>query len=146
MTDVITQEFTQDHHRCDRLLAEAESALSGRDWQAGSAPALDALILAMEQHFVLEEQVLFPELAAVFRVAANPIGVMLDEHAQMRALFADLREALERQDRDACLGGLETLNFLVRQHNYKEEEILYPMADGALRGRAEGIVAQLPTG
>lgn len=145
MTDAITQEFTRDHHRCDRLLADSEGALSGRDWQASGAPALDALIVAMEQHFALEEQVLFPELAAVFRVAANPIEVMLAEHAQMRALFADLREAMDRHDRDACLGALETLHFLAQQHNYKEEGVLYPMADGALPERAGAIAAQLAT-
>ena len=142
MPSVITDSFTTDHHRCDLLLAEAERTLAGRDWQSISA-AVASLVTAMEHNFRLEEGVLFPELAQVFRVAANPIEVMRGEHAQMRALFADLEQAVAERDQTTGRGVLETLHFLVQQHNYKEEAVLYPMADGALPGRGVAIAEQL---
>jgi iron-sulfur cluster repair protein YtfE (RIC family) len=145
MPTVIADSFTADHHRCDRLLAATERALADADWP-GTTAAVATLCTAMEGHFALEEGVLFPELAEVFRVAANPIEVMVAEHAQMRALFADLEEAAAAQKRGDCRGLLETLHFLVQQHNYKEEGVLYPMADGALPERGAVIAARLPEG
>ncbi len=138
MGSVITDAFTQDHHRCDQLLAAAETSLGSGDWVA-IAQVADALCTAMEAHFALEEGTLFPELTQVFRVAANPIEVMLSEHAQMRALLLDLTDAVAEHDKETCVGVLETLHFAVQQHNYKEEAVLYPMADGALRERAPEI-------
>ena len=142
MSSVISDSFTQDHHRCDRLLAQTERGLAGGDWPSAAGSAA-GLVAAMERHFALEEGVLFPELAQVFRVAEQPIEVMVAEHAQMRALFEDLHRAVETRDKAAALGVLETLHFLVQQHNYKEEGVLYPMADGALPVRGTEIAAQL---
>ncbi len=143
MPSVITDSFTADHHRCDRLLAETEHALAAGDWP-DTVAAAQGLCIAMEAHFALEEGVLFPELAAVFQVAANPIEVMVAEHAQMRALLTDLEQAVAERKRGDCRGLLETLHFLVQQHNFKEEGVLYPMADGALPERGAAISARLP--
>ncbi len=143
MASLITDSFTHDHHHCDRLLAAAESSLGGGDWVAITA-ATEALSAAMNRHFALEEEVLFPQLASVFLIAANPIEVMCSEHAQMRVLCEDLAEAVGRHEREDCLGILETLHFLAQQHNYKEEGVLYPMADGALPERAAEIAALIP--
>lgn len=142
MSSAIADAFTADHHRCDRLLAEAERQLAGGDWPSALETA-EGLVAAMERHFALEEGVLFPELAQVFQVAEHPIEVMVAEHTQMRALFADLRDAVGSRDKAASLGVLETLHFLVQQHNYKEEGVLYPMADGALPSEGARIGAQL---
>ncbi|WP_242470889.1 hemerythrin domain-containing protein [Thiocystis violacea] len=141
MASIITDAFTQDHHACDHRLAAAEACVGRGDW-SDIGTAAEALVSAMNRHFDAEEQTLFPRLAEIYRVAANPIEVMLSEHAQMRVLFEDLTEAVGRQDRDTCLGILETLHFLTQQHNSKEECVLYPMADGALKTQA-GEIADL---
>jgi iron-sulfur cluster repair protein YtfE (RIC family) len=135
MMTAITDTFTEDHHRCDRLLAAAEASADGSDWSAIAAAAA-ALVTAMDRHFALEEDIVFPALAQVFFVAENPIEIMCSEHAQMRQLLAEIGEAVDARDKNALLGILETLHFLVQQHNYKEEGIIYPMADGALPERA----------
>jgi hypothetical protein len=70
--------------------------------------------------------------------------VMRSEHTQMRMLFEDLSKAVASRDAETCGGLLETLHFVVQQHNYKEESVLYPMADGALRDAGAEIAAQLP--
>ncbi|WP_373508316.1 hemerythrin domain-containing protein [Thiocapsa sp.] len=141
MITAITDTFTDDHHRCDRLLAAAEASAGGSDWSAIGAAA--ALATAMERHFTLEEDIVFPALAQVFFVAENPIEIMCSEHAQMRPLVADLGEAVGARDKSAFLGILETLHFLVQQHNYNEEGIIYPMADGALPERAVEMAAMI---
>lgn len=145
MASIITDAFTHDHHACDHLLAAAEQSLGRGDWGAIETAA-DALIRAVNHHFDVEEQTLFPRLASIYRVAANPIEVMCSEHAQMRALLADLPDAVARHDRDTCQGVLETLHFLTQQHNSKEECVLYPMADGALRDQAVEIAGLVPHG
>lgn len=143
MTSIITDAFSHDHRRCDHLLALTESGLTRGDWDGVTAAAQD-LIGTMEGHFRLEEETLFPRLVEVFRVAVNPIEVMRSEHAQMRMLFEDLGTAVASRDAEGCVGLLETLHFVVQQHNYKEETVLYPMADGALRDRGAEIAALLP--
>ena len=142
MSSAITDTFTADHHRCDHLLAESERRLTAGDWPA-AGEATAGLAAALEHHFAVEEKTLFPELAQVFRVAENPIEVMVGEHAQMRALLVDLHEAVAARDQPAALGILETLHFLIQQHNYKEEGVLYPMADGALPERGAAIATRL---
>ena len=133
MTDSIARYLTHDHHRCDRLLAACEAALSAR---ASAAESAAALVDAMEHHFRMEEEVLFPELEDVNPMAGGPTGVMRMEHRQMRQLLADLTEAVGASDREAGLGIIETLHLLIQQHNAKEEAILYPLADLALPGGA----------
>ncbi|TCT20708.1 hemerythrin domain-containing protein [Thiobaca trueperi] len=135
MPPIIADAFTQDHHRCDHLLAAVETRLGDSDWSVISTAA-ETLIDAMNHHFAQEEESLFPALAQVLPMAEQPIDVMRGEHAQMRQLFAELGEAVAIRDQTACQGILETLHFLVQQHNHKEEGVLYPLADNALTGRA----------
>jgi hemerythrin-like domain-containing protein len=65
------------------------------------------------------------------------------EHDQMRALLAELGEAVETRDQEAGLGILETLHLLIQQHNAKEEGILYPLADISLADQQDAILARL---
>ncbi|MGB5831091.1 MAG: hemerythrin domain-containing protein [Thiohalocapsa sp.] len=142
MASAITDSFTLDHQRCDRLLATAESRIGSGDWSA-IATAVQALIRSMQEHFRIEEQTLFPRLAEIFLVSAQPIEELCSEHTQMRRLFEDFGAAVEARDKHACAGVLETLHFSAQQHNYKEEAVLYPMADGALRETGAEVAALL---
>ncbi|MBP8902813.1 MAG: hemerythrin domain-containing protein, partial [Thiobacillaceae bacterium] len=62
---------------------------------------------------------------------------------QINHLLAEMRSALERADGAAYLGQSETLLMLMRQHNMKEENILYPMADQALADESGTLVARM---
>jgi iron-sulfur cluster repair protein YtfE (RIC family) len=142
MEDTISRFMAADHRECDRLLAACEIAASASDWALADETVTrfrDALL----HHFALEEDTLFPELLDVNGAAAGPVGVMRTEHLQMRQLVDDLAADLEAQDRDACLGDLETLHMLSQQHNAKEEAVLYPMADLSLSATAGGLVARM---
>jgi len=142
MTDSIATYMTDDHERCDRLLAACEQAVPGGDWTRVAEQASE-LSKALIGHFDMEEQVLFPELVAVSPWASGPTGMMTMEHGQMRGLVEELNEAVGDQDADACLGILETLHLVIQQHNSKEEGILYPMAEENLGDQTPDILSRL---
>lgn len=140
MTD-IAHYLTDDHEFCDGLFAEAENAVCADDW-AGAGERYAAFAQAVQRHFAREENVLFPEFEARTGMTGGPTVVMRDEHAQMRNAMEGMAAALAQHDRSAYLGLSETLLMLMRQHNLKEERILYPMADQALPD-AEAVVDRM---
>jgi iron-sulfur cluster repair protein YtfE (RIC family) len=140
MTDPITRYLGDDHDRCDHLLAACEHAARQG---GGLSEAAVALAEALERHFRLEEEMLFPELEAAHPGAGGPTSVMRMEHRQMRQLLADLAEAAAAGDRLECAGILETLHLVAQQHNAKEEGILYPMADAALGPQRDDLVGRM---
>ena len=142
MPQILSLALTDDHRRCDSLLAATETATSGNDWDA-IVHDVEVLRETVERHFQFEEQVLFPQLEVRAPMAAGPTGVMRMEHEQMRQLMAELANAAQMQDKDTCIGVLETLHMVTQQHNAKEEAILYPMADDVLQERAEAMAAEL---
>jgi iron-sulfur cluster repair protein YtfE (RIC family) len=131
-----------DHDRCDDLFAQAERSIDTKDWdQAGRDFA--AFRTALEQHLAAEEEVLFPAFEQATGSSAGPTSVMRMEHAQMRDILSQMAQSLEQRDATDFLGGSETLNIMMQQHNLKEESILYPMCDRALGGRQETVLDTL---
>ena len=123
--------LTAQHRNCDRTFAKIEQAALNKKW-AEAAAALKVFLEETEAHFNYKENVLFPALQSVAQSSYGPISVMQREHAQMRELFDDLRHAAERLDGQLLADVMETLLFLMQQHNSKEETVLYPMADRVL--------------
>lgn len=125
------QVLTGQHRACDEEFAGIEQAAHHADW-AGAAQATQVFLEDMEAHFRFEEQVLFPALELATPMAAGPVSVMCGEHAQMRDLFNQLRDACESRDVAKLTDAVETLLLLMQQHNMKEENVLYPIADQSL--------------
>ncbi len=123
--------LARDHAHCDDLFADAEASVSEQDWARAEA-ACPVFLQAMAHHFAMEESVLFPAFETATGSSAGPTQVMRSEHAQMNGLFDEMTAALAARDRARFLGHAETLLWLMRQHNAKEENILYPMADRML--------------
>lgn len=128
----ISQFLGEDHRRCDELFIEAERLLS-EEVGMEAREALDGFLQATERHFAMEEELLFPAFEAATGNASGPTAVMRHEHQQMRRLFQELSEACARHEKETFLGASETLLVLMRQHNAKEEQILYPMSDRVVR-------------
>jgi len=132
-----------EHHRhCDDLFVAAEESAGRDDW-AAAAPAFARFRDQMHAHFGAEEAVLFPAFEAATGISAGPTEMMRHEHAQMRALLAQLAAACDARDGDTYCGVAETLLMLMQQHNMKEENILYPMCDQALGAEAERLDATM---
>lgn len=86
-------------------------------------------LFADRGHHGKEEQHLFPALAqAGVPVAGGPVGVMLDEHAQGRALIGAMAEGPPQSRASAARRYVA----LLRDHIDKEDAVLLPMADGLL--------------
>jgi len=140
-----TEDLKQDHRvieRVCRVLATAASRL-----EAGGQVSPEVFELALRfirefadaYHHGKEEALLFPALEArgVPR-EGGPTGVMLIEHDQGRGFVRGMAEALEqwRAGRDAARAELARhargYSQLLGEHIPKEDDILYPMADGVL--------------
>lgn len=138
----ITQFLADDHNRCDDLFAAAENAVSVRDW-ASAAAHFQAFLEAMRRHFAMEEDILFPAFETRAGSGGGPTFVMRGEHREMNGLLDEMGAALERREQDAYLNLSETLLMLMRQHNLKEENILYPMTDHALAGERSELLGAM---
>ena len=135
----ISQFLSTDHAHCDDLFVEAENAVASGDWQSGQA-GFQVFEAATLLHFMREESLLFPAFEARTGMSHGPTAVMRSEHAEMRETLQGMAQALAKRDADAYLGLAETLLMLLRQHNLKEEQILYPMADRVLADTASEVV------
>ncbi|MBU3697518.1 MAG: hemerythrin [Rhodocyclaceae bacterium] len=136
--------MTDDHRHCDDLFAESELAVAAGNAQAAIA-AFGHFRLATLAHFDSEEKTLFPTFEAKTGMTMGPTQVMRMEHAQMRTLLDEARDALAAGNRDDFLGIAETLLIMMQQHNMKEENVLYPMCDQHLPGETPELLARLET-
>ena len=66
--------------------------------------------------------------------------MMRQEHTQMRTLISQMLEAIDADNKDRFFGLSETLMILMQQHNMKEEQMLYPMAQQHLAAESDLIV------
>ena len=134
----ISEFMTNEHRGCDEIFANAEAEVDKEDW--GQAGDLGRQYLdAMERHFLMEEQVLFPAFEQQTGIVQGPTMIMREEHQQMRQLLMQLQGALDDQQRDEYLDTAETLLIMMQQHNMKEEGMLYPMCDQQLADVAQII-------
>lgn len=134
--------MTDDHRHCDDLFAEAEQAIGAGNAQAAIA-AFGHFRLVTLAHFDSEEKTLFPTFEAKTGMTMGPTQVMRMEHAQMRTLLDEARDALATGNMDDYLGIAETLLIMMQQHNMKEENVLYPMCDQHLSGETPELLARL---
>ena len=97
---------------------------------------LEFKVFADKCHHGKEEDVLFPAMVAVgIPKEGGPVGVMLQEHDVGRGFVRGMSDGIERYKKgDRSAPGIFASNArgyaeLLAQHIYKEDNILYPMAD-----------------
>lgn len=138
----ITDYLSADHQRCDDLFTIAEGAVAEDDWSKTQA-RLNDFLAAMRHHFSMEEDVLFPAFEQRTGMTMGPTQVMRMEHQQMRQLFDALEKACAERRGEDFLGQTETLLILMQQHNFKEEQMLYRMADEVLEDEVDDVIGRL---
>jgi hemerythrin-like domain-containing protein len=136
----------------DVLRAEHELILKALDTVETAARALDAGVpvpddwwaaavawlrgFADTNHHAKEEDALFPAMVAVgVPSEGGPVGVMLYEHTQGRALIRAIEEGGDRA-RSA-----KRYVDLLRGHIAKENEVLFPLADAVLPPETQHTLA-----
>jgi hemerythrin-like domain-containing protein len=136
----IAHYLDQDHQRCDEKYAVAERDVAGHDWPSATEN-FDQFLNLFERHLEKEERILFPRLEHAIGNAYGPSIVMRSEHKLMRGLIQQMRSAIWHQDSEEFFAKADVLYIMLRQHNLKEENLLYPQADRVLQDQAAQIVA-----
>jgi len=124
----ISQYLTPEHRECDNIFARAEKAAADGDFELAKEEFLkfaDETLL----HFKKEEEEFFPAFEEITGSSDGPTMVMKYEHEQVRGLLGKMAQAIENKDKDAYLSLAESMMILLQQHNMKEEQMLYAMAD-----------------
>jgi len=137
-----TEQLKEEHQAIKLMLSILEGM--SQKLEAGQVVSTEHLeqslefirLFADKCHHGKEEDVLFPAMeAAGIPREGGPIGVMLLEHDAGRGYVKGLGEAVARYkagDRRAASAMMENArNYiaLLTQHIFKEDNILYPMAD-----------------
>ncbi len=130
--------LTADHGRCDEYFAVMEENASKS--LSSAKTAYEAFAQATQRHFQMEERVMFVEFEEKTGMKEGPTQMMRHEHTQMRNLIKQMGEAIDADDKDKFFGLSETLMILLQQHNMKEEQMLYPMAQQHLSAESDRIV------
>lgn len=131
--------LTTDHRACDELFAQMEQMASEKG-VAASRAGYEAFANATERHFQMEERVMFPEFEMKTGMVQGPTQMMRHEHEQVRSLLKQLSEAIDAADKGKFFGLTETIMIMLQQHNMKEEQMLYNMAQQHLAAESDRIV------
>jgi len=137
----IKEYLTNDHRACDEVFAQMEEKANNS--LVDAKEITQSFVADMERHFQREERVMFPEFETKTGMLNGPTEMMRQEHSQMRNLMQQLLGAIENDDKDKFFGLSETLMILLQQHNMKEEQMLYTMAQQHLSADAKRIVEMM---
>jgi hemerythrin-like domain-containing protein len=134
----IKEYLSADHSRCDELFANMEDAVA-KDINS-AMEVYEEFAKNTERHFQMEERIMFLEFERKTGMTQGPTAMMRQEHTQMRVLLQDMKIAIESKNKDKFFGNSETLMILMQQHNMKEEQMLYTMAQQHLDAESDRIV------
>lgn len=130
----INEFMTHDHRKCDEEFVLAEQAIEKKAKDAKEL--FDKFAQVTQRHFRMEEEVMFAEYNAKAGGGMNPTMVMLGEHEQMRAIMKQISDNLEQSNFEKALSMCDSLMFVIQQHNMKEEQMMYNLADRVLDSKA----------
>ncbi len=83
-------------------------------------------------HHAKEEDILFKEFCKSENIHCNPTEQMLYEHKLGREFVKGMEDSLNKGDREGIIRNARGYIELIREHIFKEDNILYPMVDEAL--------------
>ncbi|MBP1684670.1 MAG: hemerythrin [Deltaproteobacteria bacterium] len=118
-------------------LSAVEQAGNGAGVLADFATYLQREVM---EHFVLEEQALFPILERHIGRTHGPLAVMDMEHATFRELLEGLTAGLGSDDTAQAQRRTHAIIDLLRDHIAKEDNVLFPMAARVLSGEEHAEV------
>jgi len=137
----IKEYLSADHRHCDKIFASMEASASKS--LADSKILAQEFVDSTERHFQMEERVMFLEFEEKTGMTQGPTAMMRQEHTQMRMLMQQILDAIDTDNKDKFFGLTETLMILLQQHNMKEEQMLYTMAQQHLSAESDRIVEMM---
>ena len=138
----IKQYFGEDHDRLDGLFTEFQG-LKRQD-AAAAKLKFKAFITGLSRHIVWEEEILFPLFEERTGMANfGPTEIMRQEHLMIKRHLDAIHDKVRVADPESDLEEKALLDVL-KAHNLKEEQILYPAIDAGLDADAiRGIKASM---
>mgnify|MGYP001562956985 CR=1 FL=1 len=127
-TGEISSFFEQDHREIDALF-------NGVLFESPQAAliAFKEFDRRLERHIHWEEEILFPAVSKKEpHLEMGPIGVMRMEHEEIRKNKAAALKALTEENGAQAKNHAQAMLNVLKEHNSKEEEILYPACDQLL--------------
>ena len=112
------------HAHLEGLFDVVVEAARASDW-AQYRGRLAGLRRELLQHTAFEEQELFPELARTAK-SETELAVLRGQHERLRRHFDILGAAAPEYDPEGCLGELQELGALIREHHARESRLCYP--------------------
>lgn len=92
-------------------------------------------------HHAKEEDILFVELSKdSVQMHCDPTPQMLHEHNLGRNFIKELEKGIKGNNKDKVLENARGYANLLQEHIFKEDNILYPMADEALSQEAQKMM------
>lgn len=140
--ETISTFLTHDHRACDEEFASMENAVASENWDEATNK-YNKFSADLLHHFDMEEKVMFLSFEQKTGMTQGPTAVMRMEHDQMRQILDQLKADLEAKNKDHFFGVSESLMMLMQQHNMKEEQMLYAMADAHLSGELPQIIEDM---
>ncbi len=136
-----TEILREEHENVLRKLCALDEVIDNLDQKEEMSARLEELASFFKTdfwiHFTKEEEGLFPEIEKLMPRESGPLGVMLAEHDDLRDVNTELQRAIDvyfRDSDDSEPKGLiqrHGAHFIgvLRDHIYKENNILFMMAD-----------------
>jgi len=138
----------QEHEQILSLLEKLEKASSSVNTKGNSGTldtsrenvrAIAESLLSAENHHLREEKALFPELEQ--RGLSGPPEIMRMEHETLRTMKHDLLDLTSEKDDLVFKKELSRLSadliFMLRDHIFKEDNVLYPSAIDLIKNEEE---------
>jgi hemerythrin-like domain-containing protein len=94
-------------------------------------------------HHAKEENILFRYLGTPGVLThCNPVPQMINEHAQARCFVRNMEEALRTKNLHDLAESAQHYAGLLKMHIYKEDNILYPMAEQGLSDELKASISR----
>ena len=139
-TTILSNEHKNISKVIDAVIAECNSLESGKETdKAFFEKTVDFIRnYADKFHHAKEENILFVELHKDgVEMHCDPIPQMLHEHDLGRDFVKVIIEGLNANNKEKMVENAKGYTGLIREHIFKEDNILYPMADEALDDQSQ---------
>ena len=134
-TEILSNEHQNILKVISSLTKEADCLANGQPIDKGFFSQVVDFIrnYADKFHHAKEEDILFVELCKdTVEMHCNPVEQMLYEHDQGRNFVKGIEEGMETEDKDKIIENTRGYAYLLQDHIFKEDNILYSMADQVL--------------
>lgn len=123
----ITPFYSDDHEQLDGYFKKFQELK--RQNYAEAKEYFKKFKFGLQRHIVWEEEILFPLFEEKTGMKnGGPTFVMREEHRQIHALLEEVHKKVQRQNPESDQEE-QLLWDVLKQHNHKEENILYPAID-----------------